>query len=643
MMKKNSLGFRMFVAIFINIVICFSVVFGVIYFFVSKMTVEDIEDIGRRDVHLVANSIDMVLQNVQDTADTVADIVETDIHNEQFVLNILKTMVEKNKNIYGGTISFEPYAFDKEQKFFAPYFYKKDKKIEFMFIGKEAYDYLKWEWYTVPKEKNKALWIDPYFDEGAGNILMATYSVPFYRKEKGTEIFTGVVTADVSLDWLKKLVLSVGSDQTDGVVLVGKKDGVIVAQKNRPTIGEKTIFDIEKERNSKAFSKTVQDLIAGKTDFIRSVNPFTNEKEWVSYSSLATINLAVCMFYPEKVIMAPLYKLHVLILLIAFLGGIVIIFSISSIAKSIISPLHELVKTTYAIAKGDLDAEVPHRKIKDEIEYLADSFENMKLSLKDYIVKLTETTAREQKIASELSVAHDIQMSIVPKIFPPFGDDKRVDIYASLNSAREVGGDFYDFFRIDDDRICFVIGDVSGKGVPAALFMAVSKTLIKATAIAIDDPGDIMGKVNKELAVENDKFLFVTVFLGILNIKTGELIFSNAGHDNPFLICNNSKVKTLEAIGGMVIGIDASKNFDSGKIMLTKGDKIFLSTDGVSEAMNSKNEMFGIEKIETQLDQFGKLPIKEIIVKMNDKIQDFVGEASQYDDITMMCIEYVGS
>ena len=158
----------MFIAIFSNIVIWFLVIFGVIYFYVSKDTIEDIENLGRRDVRLVANNIDMVLQNVENTADIVSDIVQTDMYNKTFLMNILKTMVEANKNIYGGTISFEPYICDKNEKFFAPYYYKKEGEIKFMRLGIDAYDYFDWDWYKIPKQKGKAIWTDPYFDKGAG-------------------------------------------------------------------------------------------------------------------------------------------------------------------------------------------------------------------------------------------------------------------------------------------------------------------------------------------------------------------------------------------------------------------------------------------------------------------------------------------
>ncbi|MDD4201922.1 MAG: SpoIIE family protein phosphatase [Candidatus Omnitrophica bacterium] len=642
MIKTNSLSYRVFITIFSNILIWFLVIFGFIYFFVSRDTIEDIESLGRRDVKLFANDIDIVLQNVEDTTNIVSDIVQTDMCNETFLLSILKTMVETNENIYGGTISFEPYICIKDQKFFAPYYYKKDGEIKFMRLGIDAYDYFEWDWYKIPKQKEKAIWTVPYFDKGAGDILMTTYSVPFYRVENGKKIFSGVVTADVSLSWLHDLVLSVGYGKTGSAFLVSKKDGLIVAYKDKSIESKKTLFDLEGEVKDKNFSNHIKDMLSGNTGFVPNINPITHEKEWLSYSSLKTADLVVVMLYPEKEVMGPLYKFNIIILLISFLGGAVIIISISVVTRSIIKPLKDLVTTTVEISHGNLDAEVPHGKVSDEIEILAESFENMKISLKEYLLKLKETTTREQRIASELSVAHDIQMSMVPKIFPPFPDDPQFDVYATIQPAKEVGGDFYDFFHIDKDRVCFVIGDVSGKGVPASLFMAVSKTLIKATAVSTDDPSLILDKVNKELVSENERFLFVTVFLGILNMQTGELVFSNAGHDSPFHLSKKGEMKPLESIGGMVLGIDPKKGYDHAKIMLKKGDKIFLFTDGVSEAMNSKNEMFGIPEIEKGLKQMIGFSIREIIDGMHDKIKVFTGDASQYDDITMMCVEYSG-
>ena len=189
-----------------------------------------------------------------------------------------------------------------------------------------------------------------------------------------------------------------------------------------------------------------------------------------------------------------------------------------------------MARATEEIATGNLDIELPALRSKDEVGRLADSFSHMKNSLKQYIKELTETTAAKERIESELKVAHDIQMSLLPKLFP---ERKEFDIYATLEPAREVGGDLYDFSLLEEDRLFFLVGDVSGKGVPAALFMAVAKTLLNRLAERCTDPSLVLTQVNKELCRENESSMFVTLFCGLLDFKTGDLLFSNAGHNPP--------------------------------------------------------------------------------------------------------------
>jgi sigma-B regulation protein RsbU (phosphoserine phosphatase) len=267
----------------------------------------------------------------------------------------------------------------------------------------------------------------------------------------------------------------------------------------------------------------------------------------------------------------------------------------------------------------------------------------MQQSLKQYIADLTTTVAAKERIESELSIAREIQMGIIPKAFPAFPQHNEFNVFAMIETAKEVGGDFYDFFFIDEQQLCFVIADVSGKGIPASLFMAVTKTLIKATAHDEKMPDPILTRVNKELSTENTTGMFVTVFCGILNIGTGEVYYANGGHNPPLLIKNNGDVSFLESRGEPVIGAVDDYIYTRGSLILNKGDALFLYTDGVNEAMNKAGELYGTTRMQNKMLALAGSPIETVLKGMMDDISAFSRGAEQSDDITMMMLQFRGN
>jgi len=301
-----------------------------------------------------------------------------------------------------------------------------------------------------------------------------------------------------------------------------------------------------------------------------------------------------------------------------------------------------MAMATQEIARGNLDVDLPLPRSGDEAGVLLSAFRSMKESLRDYIQRLTETTASKERIESELMIAHGIQMSILPKIFPPFPDREEFDINAMINPAREVGGDFYDFFLIDHDHLCFAIGDVSGKGVPASLFMAVTKTLIKATSSKGIAPGEILTRVNRELSQGNDTCMFATIFCGVLNTSTGEISYANGGHNPPLILREGSEAAWLEGSGGIVVGAVEDAIYKTGQALLRPGDSIFLYTDGVTEAMNEKEEFFSDNRLRTMITLNQSHPSKELISRVAEEIARFSQNIPQADDIAMMMIRFCG-
>lgn len=312
-----------------------------------------------------------------------------------------------------------------------------------------------------------------------------------------------------------------------------------------------------------------------------------------------------------------------------------------TVRKIVLKPIQELARFTDDITKTR-NFENQHISLRtgDEIEDLGNSFNFMMEEMERYIDDLSKITAEKQRIGAELDIATRIQASMLPTIFPAFPERDEFDIYATMNPAKEVGGDFYDFFMIDDDNLAIVVADVSGKGVPAALFMVIGKTLIKDHTEPGKDLGEVFSEINDLLCESNSEDLFITAFEAVLNLRTGELRYVNAGHEMPFICKKNQDFKPYKIKAGFVLAGMEGMRYKAGSMILEPGDKLFQYTDGVTEATDSDSKLFGMERLEASLNKIKNGTPKDILESVKNDIDDFVNVALQFDDITMLCLEY---
>ena len=639
MMKNRGITFKLIFFILSSCTFIFVVVFGYNYLFSRRIIIREIEENAKNLTLLTVNKIETILRPIEKVPQGLAFFLEQSSYGKEELLSLLRSAVENSPEIYGGTIAFEPHTFEKDSLYFAPYFYKKNNKIEFTYLGGDAYQYFYWDWYQIPKELGIPVWSEPYYDEGGGKIIMSTYSVPFYKYIEGQRIFMGIVTADISLLWLQEIVSSIKIGKT-GYGFLLSNNGRIVTHPHEGFIMHETIFSVAEAREDARLRQIGKDMIKGKSGFIPFESLLTGKKCWMAYRPLPSTAWSLGVLFPQDELMADVTKLNWVVFALGLFGFLFLLIVIVLISGTITRPLRDLALTTKDIAKGNLDFDLPVIKSRDEVGRLASSFIYMKEALKKYIKELKETTAVKERMESELKIAHDIQMSIVPKTFPPFPEKQEFDIYALLDPAKEVGGDLYDFFFIDEERVCFVIGDVSGKGVPAALFMAVVKTLIKTIAHEIGSPDKILERVNKEASRDNDSCVFVTVFCGILNIKTGEVCYTNAGHNPPLIIRGKEKIDFLEAKKNTAIGIDEEAVFRKEELILQPGDTIYMYTDGVTEAFDKHGKQFSEERLEKEVSVYKRDSIRKLVHSTLDKIKDFSKGAPQSDDITIMVLRY---
>lgn len=312
------------------------------------------------------------------------------------------------------------------------------------------------------------------------------------------------------------------------------------------------------------------------------------------------------------------------------------------VKRKIVNPINKIRDASRSMVENLENEESMEVSVKtgNEIEELFDSFKAMYGDVRDYINQLSVVTAEKERIGAELDVAAHIQASMLPCIFPAFPERKEIDIYATMDPAKEVGGDFYDFFMVDDRHLAIVMADVSGKGIPAALFMVIGKTLIKDHTTPGRDLGKVFTAVNNLLCEANSEGLFITAFEGVLDLVTGEFNFVNAGHEMPFVCKADGAFEPYKIRPGFVLAGMEGMRYRAGSMILEPGDKIFQYTDGVTEATNIHNELYGMERLEVILNKVKCGTSHEILPAVKADVDEFVGEAPQFDDITMLCLEY---
>jgi len=641
-MKNRGLAFKLILLILSSVTLIFLLIFGYSYMYSKKIIVENIEKNATNLARATVNQIDIVLSSVEKVPESLACVLDQSLCTGEELNNLLKHVVQNNKEIYGSAVAFEPLAYDGKKERYAPYFYRGGGEIKYSDLGTASYQYFFQDWYQIPKELNRPAWTEPYFDEGGGNIIMSTYSVPFHKTLEGKKRIAGIITADISLSWLQEIVASIKIAKTGYAFLISR-NGTFVTHPKEELVMNETIFSQAEARGDTGLRKIGMDMIHGESGFVTFRSILTGKLCWMAYAPLSSTKWSLGVLFPQDELMADVARLNKMVIILAVLGFAFLLVVIVFIARSITRPLSVLAGAAEDIATGNLDVSIPEIKTGDEVGKLAQSFDYMKTSLKQYIADLMETTAVKERMESELQIAHDIQMGILPKIFPPFPEMPEFDLYATIEPAREVGGDLFDFFFLDDEHLCFNVGDVSGKGVPASLFMAITKTLIKTRATKDMAPEVILNQVNQDLSTDNPSLLFVTLFLGIFNIKNGTIAYCNGGHNPPYIIRAGGEIEAVETTGGLALGVMEDFSFKSKRIVLNKGDAIFIYSDGVTEAMNSRHKLFSEERLEDELKRLKDLPVGDILTGVTEKIREFAQGEPQADDITMMIIRYNGS
>ena len=461
---------------------------------------------------------------------------------------VARRVVQDNPVVVGSTVAVVP-GYYSDEPLFSPYVCRNGDGVITKTLATPEYNYPAQEWFTKPLELGEGYWSEPYVDEGGGDILMTTYSVPLkdYRGKTAA-----VLTADVSLEWLQHLV--------NGMQVYKNAYGVIVSREGKVMIGP------EKE-----FAKD------------EKVQTYTTQVERTGW----TMSIVI----PEKEIYGGLNRMALLVTFLQVLGVGMLVLILRIVAK------HQL--------------------------------------------KFQQVKEKELSIENELQIASTIQRGMLPHLFPTYPDRKDVQIYASLTPAKDVGGDLFDFY-IRDEQLFFCIGDVSGKGVPASLFMSVTRSIFRSVSARESMPDRIVTAMNEIMSDMNQTNMFVTLFVGVLNLQTGHLYYCNAGHDAPLLA--GAGVGQLPCDSNIPVGVMPTWKYSLQEALIYTGTAIFLFTDGLTEAENAEQAQFQMERVTQVAEQAlanKQLQPRQLIGLMTDAVHRFVGDAEQSDDLTMMVIQYI--
>jgi len=602
-------------------------------YFLSRFLLEDyVSDLAKTKTSSTVRKIETTFNTVSSNADSLASVISTSDITEKQIHQTINAFLKTNTDIFGMTVALEPHTLIDSIGDFSPYYYRKENGIAFSDLADSNYQYKNWAWYSEPKKRNTPVWSEPYLDEGGGNVLMTTYSTPIYLADNKT--FAGIATADIELLWLDEVTKELKIGETGFGFILSSKDTVIAHPDKSLNMKKLNQTKV----NPQNWQKYLDSKKKSSTVYLRSPCNYRDGDCRIAIETLGRTGWKVIIILPEQELIAEINSLTIKISIIAVVGLLILLLVVILITRHLTSPLAKLASATQDIGAGYLDAELPRPVREDEIGALTDDFSSMRDALKTYIAEIQETTAKQQKLESEIQIATDIQMSMIPGSGNAFIQDDRYQLFAFLKPARSVGGDMY-YFQQVDDVLHFIIGDVSDKGVPAALFMA--KTITLYTRALKDNltPGQTCSMMNDILAENNDACMFVTALCGSLNLHTGSIVMSNAGHMDP-IIKQDQLTYAHKINGAIALGLMEGVDYPDIEFQLSNNSSLIMYTDGISEAHDSNNHQYSDEKLLELISNLEPVNAEETGNKIIESVDGFAADTEQFDDITLLIIHY---
>ncbi|RAP59768.1 SpoIIE family protein phosphatase [Oleiagrimonas sp. MCCC 1A03011] len=536
---------------------------------------------------------------------------------------ILHQALKANHDLSGLAVAFRP---EDGQTAHAPFV---SRDSEGMLHERDLRDdptqYWEQNWFLGGLTCRAGCWQRPFFSKSRHRWLI-NFSVAIVRKGRPV----GLVNADVSLDWLQDILGALHKpDGAQAFVMGG--NGKYLAHDEH---------DLTGHAGSPALLKALAARTGTPTLLSTNHAPDLGETSWLYGAPIHGSYWSLGMLIPEQRIYAPLRRLFVIDLSVGLLALLCIAVMLLVVTRRTLAPLGVLTARAEHIARGETEFELPAVRGHDEIGRLTQAFDTMRKELAAHIEQLTEAVRAQQRLSSELEIAQQIQTSLLPSEHYIEAHTSRFELHACLRPARAVGGDLYSYFMLDHRHFCVMVGDVSDKGIPAALFMARTITLAKALAAHTLSPQQILKRLNQELCVGNDSCMFVTLLCGVLDLRNGKLTLASAGHD-PIILCGEGGAHLIETETGPAIGLDEDASYPSRTVQLHAGDTLMMYTDGITEANDAQMRMYGIERALKVLDHAPRPEhASEYTRRLLSDLDHFVGHADQADDITILALSW---
>ena len=628
---KKSLPVRLslFVVIFSAIVLIAALAF---LFEVSRQAIR--QEAIDRATNQLDNTI-LRVTNIMDKVEIAADntewLVRRHLNTPDSMFVYSHQILDNNPDLNGCSIAFEPYYFPDRGRYFSAYSFNDKGKIITTQEGNEHYEYFYMDWYQLCKLLDRPVWTEPFMDYNPENInseeMIASYCKPM-KSETGDYI--GTVSVDISMGWLSNTISAVKPYPHSYSIMIGQ-GGTFFVHPDTNKLVYQSIFTESLDHPDSAMVELGHAMQRGEHG-MRQLK-VDGEDCFVFFKPLGTTGWSVAIVCPESDIFGGFNKLRRSVTGTVIGGLILLMLVCGFVIRLELKPLTRLAHQAETIASGNFSKTLPQDGRSDEIGRLSESFTNMQHSLVNYIEELKDTTAQKAAIESELKVASEIQMSMVPRLFPAFPNRKDIDLFASISPAKEVGGDLYDFF-IQDEVLNFCVGDVSGKGIPASLFMAVTRNLFRIVAQQGHTTVEIASQINAILSKDNDQAMFVTMFIGKANLRTGHLDYCNCGHNAPIIDGQFMDLKYHNQPLGLLEGVP----FYGESIDNIKDKQILLYTDGLNEAENADKEILGNDRLIELMQNAQGMDARQVIDMLKSTVEEHRAGAEPNDDLTLLCM-----
>lgn len=640
-MKINfhGLAFKQSVLILVGISVVFAALFGLgsfeLHEKMSQMLLQNGDEVSRANVALVNN----LFYSGRNIGEEISEeIGKEGLYGEEldeFLLQTLSNVRATVPQVVAMVVAYEPGK--------APQGAPEGEYMRLAyFSGDSSYvinggNYEQTSWYLSAKDSLKGIWQEPFIGQFIKEPIVI-YTTPIFRKDAaGEKEFVGVLCVDISIAFLKDVIANMPVSNSGYAVVLSANNMVIAHPKDELTF-KSTFTSVSRNASHKRYAEFENALRSMKSGLFLG-SSFDGEEAAIYFTAMESINWTFLVVWPAQTFLEERRSMGHVFVWVSIGGYIIMLLLILAITFRVSRPLQGFAAAAEKIGRGDFEAEVPVVSGKDELSELSGAFAKMRSSLKTFMNDQMKLDRAER----ELDLARGIQLGFLPKSEREEGcADRRHSLAPFLMPMREVGGDYYDFFKIDDDRIVFFLADVTGSGVPAALFMMVSRIVLRIKATHRESVVDVLNEANSDLAHHNRADMFVSVWIGVLDLRNGHVDFASAGHRSPAVRHKDGSVEFVKDKTGLVLAAMGDSRYEPQSLELAPGDLLFLYNDGVTETMNSSEKMFGRGRLQIALSESaGKSP-KETCMYVKACMDKFTGNLPQADDIAMFAIQYFG-